>query len=361
MTHYEERLEKDLSRIHDQLASLGQRVEESVKDAVHALLTGNHKLAYATILGDGPVNRASRELDRRCHAFIALHLPSAGHLRLISAILRANIALERIGDYAVTICRESVQLSRRPDGTVAREVELMADESRRMLSQAIAAFNDGNAEQAKATMGMADQVERTFDTVFSDLLEEGDHLKIKDLFAYLVVFNMLERISDQAKNVCEETVFAITGQLKAPKRYRILFLDEDNSALSQMAEAITRKNFPRGGEYSSAGRRAADAVDAGLASFLEERSIALGDARPKALDLAPTELGDYHIIVSLQGPVTSYVDAVPFHTTALEWDVGEAPARLEGEEARQRYEALYREVALQVQDLMTTLHGEEAP
>ncbi len=359
MSHYEERLEKDLSRIHEKLATLGQRVEQSVKDAVHALLTGNDKLAYATILGDGPINRASRELDKLCHGFIALHLPSAGHLRLMSAAIRANIALERIGDYAVTICRESVQLGRRPEGTVAREVELMADESRRMLSQSISAFNAGNADEARATMGMADQVERTFDAVFTDLLGEGDHFAMKDLFAFLVIFNMLERISDQAKNICEETVFATTGQAKAGKVYRILFLDEDNAVLGQMAEAFARKNFPDSGEYSSAGRHAADAVDNELVSVMGERGIDLSGVKPKKLDLAPTELADYHLLVSLQGPVKSYVDPVPFHTSALEWDLGEIPGDLEGEQAKQRYEALYREIATRVRDLMTTLRGEE--
>ena len=82
--------------------------------------------------------------------------------------------------------------------------------------------------------------------------------------------------------------------------------------------------------------------------------------RPQDRYASPQELADYHVVVSLQGAVSAYVSAIPFHTTALEWDVGEAPAGVEGEEASQRYEALYREIALQVRDLMTTLRGEEA-
>jgi phosphate transport system protein len=108
MTHYEQRLERDLSRIKQHLASLAESIEAAVEDAVHALLTGNGKLANTTVLGDQSINRASRALDRMCHGFIALHLPSAGHLRLVSSIIRGNLSLERIGDYAVTICREVV-------------------------------------------------------------------------------------------------------------------------------------------------------------------------------------------------------------------------------------------------------------
>ena len=57
----------------------------------------DNELAYLTVLGDNPINRNSRKLDSLCHAFIARHLPSAGHLRLMSSIVRVNVALERIG------------------------------------------------------------------------------------------------------------------------------------------------------------------------------------------------------------------------------------------------------------------------
>ena len=53
-----------------------------------ALLTLDRDLAYATVLGDKPINREIRELDRLCHAFVARHLPSAGHLRFVSSVLR---------------------------------------------------------------------------------------------------------------------------------------------------------------------------------------------------------------------------------------------------------------------------------
>ncbi len=360
MSHYEERLETDLNRIHQRLTAMGGQVQDAIKNAIHALLTGNTKLAYSTVLGDHPINRQSRELDKLCHGFIALHLPSAGHLRVISATIRANMALERIGDYAVTICREAAQLPSAPSGTIAREVELIGEESRRMLDQALQAFDEGNADKARATMGMAEQVERTFDTVFTDLVTEEGHLNTKELFAYLVIFNMIERMSDQAKNICEETVFAATGQAKAAKTYRVLFLDEDNTSLGPLAEALARKTFPNSGQYSSAGRQAGAALDDDLLSFLTERGIDLGDVKPRTLDLTPQELPDYHIIVSLQGPASGYVESVPFHTTALEWDLGEPPAGGDAAQAAQRYEEIYRELAVQIRDLMTTLRGEEA-
>ena len=360
MSHYEQRLQADLDRIHQRMSALSDEVDTAIKDAVHALLTGNKKLAAATILGDGPVNRAVRELDRMCHALIAVHLPSAGHLRLMSAVIRVNIELERIGDYAVTISRETVQLAAPASGRLAEEIEAMAEDARRMFRQAIDSFTAQNADQARATMAMADQVGRSFDNALADLMRREEEIHVKEMFAYFVVFNMLERVSDQSKNICEETVFAVTGEQKAPKVYRVLFLDEDNSCLGPMALGIARKSYGTAGEFAAGGRNPAAALNPMLTRFMEERGHDMENVAPQGLDYSPQEVSELHVIVSLQHPIGTYLDSVPFHTVALEWDLGEIPADTDDpEEAARGLEAIYREIALQLRDLMHLLRGEE--
>jgi len=259
-SHYEERLEADLERIRGRVIDVSERIERALEQSVTALAHMDKALANRTILGDLPINRAVMEIDRLCHGFVARHLPSAGHLRFISAVLRMNVELERIGDYAVTICRETVQLSAPIDPPLLREVERIARDSIQMFAQAVRAFAEGNAELAKATKGYADQIDRSFANVFEELVEEGQENKrsVRDLFSTLVIFNRLERVSDQVKNLCEETIFAATGETKEPKVYRILFVDAANNCRSQMAAAIAKKAYPHSGVYSSAGLKPAD-------------------------------------------------------------------------------------------------------
>ena len=361
MSHYEERLEKDLNRIREHIADMATKVEQNIKNAVHALQVGDHKLAAATILADHPINRTMRENDRLCHEFIAVHLPSAGHLRLLYSVIRTNIALERIGDYAVTIARASEQLSNPPEGEISHELERVANHAFLMLDQAVTAFNELNPDMARATMVMEREIEYDLDTVYTQLTTNRDHEKIKDLLAVFVVLTNLKRVADQAKNLCEETIFAVTGETKAPKVYNILFLDEDNSCLSQMAEAIAKKTFPKSGNYKSGGRQPADRLNKDLVHFLEEHGFNLSSARPKALDLTHLELVEQHVIVSLEGPARNYFSEIPFHTTALEWDVGTVPTGEDSLQITQRMEEIYREIALQVRDLMQTLRGKDAP
>lgn len=361
MSHYEERLEQDLLRIRERIGAMANQVQGALENAIRALQTGNHELAATTILADHPINRAMRENDRLCHAFVAVHLPSAGHLRLISSAIRANIGLERIGDYAVTIARVSEQLSEPPTGEIGRELERFENQAQLMLRQAVTAFNELNADMAKATMVMEREMEYDLDTVYAELNARSERERIKELLAVFAVLTHLKRVADQAKNLCEETVFAATGETKAPKVYNILFVDNDNSGLSQMAEAISRKNFPGSGDYTSGGRQPAAALNPAVVQFLEDHGFNLSEASPKGLQLTHHDLAEKHLIVSLQGSVQDYFPEIPFHTTALEWDVGTLPGASDKSGTTDDVETVFRAIAVHMRDLMETLRGQDAP
>jgi phosphate transport system protein len=361
MSHYEERLENDLTRIRNNVSDMAEKVETAVKNALHALHTGNSKLAAATVLADHPINRSMRRIDQLAHSFIALHLPSAGHLRMLSSVIRANIELERIGDYAVTIARESLQLSSPPSGALAAELERVGNETRLMLRQSIESFNELNADKARATMVMEEQMENDLDLIYAELMANDQRDAVKSLLTIFAVFTQLKRVADQAKNLCEETVFAVTGNMKAPKIYNILFVDEDNSCQSQMAAAIARKNFPGSGNYTSGGRQPAARLNEAMSGFLERHGVSLENATPAPLDLTPMELTRQHVIVSLQGPVSTYFDKIPFHTTPLEWDIAPLPAQSDSAAVDAWLEEIYRDMAVQIRDLMELLRGEGAP
>ena len=59
MSHYEERLEKDLARIRRRVAEVGAQIERALKDAVHATLALDRELAYRIVLGDLQINTNS--------------------------------------------------------------------------------------------------------------------------------------------------------------------------------------------------------------------------------------------------------------------------------------------------------------
>ncbi|MDJ0611662.1 MAG: phosphate signaling complex protein PhoU [Kiloniellales bacterium] len=362
MSLYEERLSKDLSQINDAVAGLGARVEQALINAVKSSLDADRALANRTVIGDHPINRTTREITRLCYAFLAVHQPSAGHLRQISSIVSLVGELERIGDYAVTIAREALQLPHPPSGVLRQEMEDMAEQAQTCLERSVAAFKDKNVELARETLLMASQAKGRGDMIYADLVDESEKKgeRIRYLFDMLITIGRLKRVSDRAKNICEETLFTITGETKPPKVYRVLFLDHHNNCQSQIAEAVARRTFPHSGEFSSAGRSNAADLTPGLFRFLESQGLALGPIKPKVLEPDVEKAAGYDVIVSLSGPITDYLPGQPFRTVFLEWDVGSVPEGLTEADAGQSYLPMHREISARVRDLMETLRGAEA-
>lgn len=362
MSHLEQRLQADLDEIRSEIERIGALVGAALKSAIHALVVGDRAIASDTIIGDLAINRAVRELDRRCHAFVAVHLPSAGHLRYVSSVLRLSIALERVGDYAVTICREVVQLSQEPPSNLVFDVDLVGDQAREVFKQSMRAFNEGNAELARGTIGMARQIEATFQKVFDDLVaagQEGD-TPIKDLLGLLVVINRLGRVGSQAKNICEETIFAATGETKAPKVYRLLFLDAADTTASRIARAYASKAFPESGRYDSAGWAAAGANDPRVDLFLEKKGLAIGANGPTSLAKRADDLNNYDVIVALEPGARKHLTRIPFRTVLLEWPLEPVPADLDSERFEDLLETRTGEIQGRVRNLIEGLHGEGA-
>ena len=351
-THYEERLQKDLAWIQDLVAIVGAHVESAIGNAVKAVLTLDWELAANTVIGDYLVNRQTRELDRLCHAFVARHLPSAGHLRYVSSVLRLDIALERIGDYAATISRTAAQLSTHPPAVVQHDIEMMCEHARRMLHEGLRSFQHRDVALANATLTAAAQFAHHFDKVFADLVREGEtHSRpVSDLFALMATFNRLERVIHQAKNICEETIFVGTGKLKGEKTFQILFVDEKNDGPSQLAEHFTRKAFPQSGQYRSAGWRPAEEIDPAYAKFAQQFGLDLSRSWPTPLSTLLEQLDDFHFVVGMAPQAREQVGKVPFHTTLLVWDLGDATTP----------DQVYRQLAPLVRSLMERLRGEQA-
>jgi phosphate transport system protein len=321
MSHLEERMEADLNYIRDWLWSIGEDVELALRNAKKTLILRDTEMAYDVILGDHPINRASRQCDRLCHTFIARYLPGAGALREMASTIRINVILERMGDYAVTISREALQLEAPLPEKFSAKIDAIADDSIEILAGARAAFKEGNVERAIALMQAAKRMDGRMDGFYDELFAQDDRMDATTMMVIFVVFNMFKRVADQAKNVCDQTVFAVRGIPKLPKVYRILFLDRPGSGLGQLATAIGRKNFPDTAEFFCAIPGGTQPLGGSLQNFLVETGLPDENLESERLEALEHDFSDYIVLISLDGPVSDYVEKVPFHSSALNWSL----------------------------------------
>lgn len=350
MTHLEERMEADLKQIRDWLWKVGEDVEKALHNAKKILVLRDEKLAFDTVIDDNIINRESRECDRLCHTFIARYLPRAGHLREMASTIRANIALERVGDYSVTICREALQLEAPPREKLLIRLDASADEAIELFRQARIAFRDGNAELAKALIQSANRVQNKMSDIYEELFAEDERMDGRTMMAIFVVFTLFKRVVDQAKNICDQTVFAVSGIAKIPRVYRVLFLDQPGSGIAQLAVSIGRSNFPETAEFVAATPAAADSLSPELLEFLSETGLPDDDLETEQLEAIEHDLEDFTIIVSVNGFYADYISRVPFHTSALNWQVPQDSERAEQ----------YRVLRNEISQLIVRLAGESA-
>jgi len=352
MKLYETRLQADLNAIRERVGSLADGVRAAVDEAVQGLVTRNNRRMYRVILDDGPYNRETRSIDRACHSFVARHVPAAGHLRFVSSVLRLTIGLERIGDYAVTICRVGVHLEGALPPQIIDDIKTLSDQANRMLELSIRAFLKGDADLARETKKMARAVDNTHDRIFADILagETGHH--VADVARLLTVYDKLERVSDQAKNICEEAVFVTTGETKAPKTYRVLFVDNDGAFMAPLAAGLAGRAFPESGNYRCASLRPAVAHDAQLATLSDLLSLSVPvDAAAKLEALAPN-LAKYHVVVALNLEAVE-LPPIPFHTVLQLWAVDDCR---DDEGAK----GVVNDLSDLIRNLMETLRGPDA-
>lgn len=352
MSLYEERLEADLLDIRSRLGEVALQVEDNLRHSVQAVLELDRKLANETLIKDRAVNQEIRDLDHLCHLFVARHLPSGSHLRFVSAVLRLGVALERVGDYSVAICRIARQIESPLPDAVRNNMEMMGRHAGKALGTALAGFLEGDPDSARVSRGFASQTAGTYPYALEALISaaDSDRRPARELFGALLVLRLLQRTAEQAENACEQTLFAVMGKRKKEKRYRILFLDRDHAMLAKLAEVALSESHPHAGKVGSAGTEPAPAFDPRLVDFCRRRGIALpaGDeprSLTEALDVGP----HYHVVVGVGLDPSADFD-VPYRTAVLQWDLDE-----DGVTPETRIEDLYRTLMDRVRGLMATL------
>lgn len=91
-------------------------------------------MAQSVIDEDVQTNTDEMKLEKQALSLIALQQPVATDFRVIISILKASSDLERIGDHAVSIARETIRVKGNPRiPKVEKSIAKMTEEVRHML------------------------------------------------------------------------------------------------------------------------------------------------------------------------------------------------------------------------------------
>jgi len=206
--------EEELQVLKNRLLSMGALVEERVHDATNALIERRPDTAERIIASDQDVNDLQIEIDERCLRLLALQQPMASDLRLITAAMKINADLERIGDQAVNIAEQAVRILAHPPLKPLIDLPRMAEISERMTRESLDAFVRKDAKLARAILARDDEVDALKDQVFRVLLTYmmADPGTIERALGLILVSRHLERIADHATNIAEDVIFVVEAK-----------------------------------------------------------------------------------------------------------------------------------------------------
>jgi phosphate transport system protein len=156
-----------------------------------------------------------QEIEAGCFRLIALQQPVGSDLRRLGTMLKLVTDLERMGDHAVAISKKTRRLMQEPYPKPLIDIPEMAKLVIEMVHDSLNAFIAKDKQLAEEVAVRDDQVDKLFSKIFSDLLDimtkheqtisQGTHL--------LFVAQYLERIADHVTNICEWTIYMVSGQM----------------------------------------------------------------------------------------------------------------------------------------------------
>ncbi len=204
----------ELLELQNQLSNMTLAVSEQIKDSMDALIKQDVNLAKDIIKKDDIIDDFENAIGDKCVTLIATRQPLATDLRTIFTISKIVTDLERIADHAVDISKITLQLCDEEYIKELRDISKMGVLVSEMIEGSIEAYLNKSEEKALEICRMDDQVDKLYNNVFSELLMimTKKPKVIEQATRLLFVCKFLERIGDHTTNICEWTIYLLSGK-----------------------------------------------------------------------------------------------------------------------------------------------------
>ena len=153
---------EELSQLEASLQEEGDLVLRALRSSLNALARGDEELADEVISFDDEVDRRYIALEEGVQSLLARQTPVAADLRLVLAILRVNLHLERMADYCVTVAKLTKLMGdlNVSDERIAQSIEDMGQRAEQMIRVALDSFASRDADKALTLVELDELIDR---------------------------------------------------------------------------------------------------------------------------------------------------------------------------------------------------------
>jgi phosphate transport system protein len=233
MHHISGQFNAELEALRNQMLEMGGKVEQQLASALEALVAMDSGLAKVIIEQDHEVNQMEMSIDDQCASILARRQPAASDLRLVVAIIKVNTDLERIGDEAAKVARQTMRLSEAgnsPSNYV--EIQHIGTHVANMLRRALDAFARLDVQAAVEVVKNDSIVDKEYGSALRSLMTfmMEDPRTIGSIINEMWALRSLERVGDHASNIAEQVIYLVRG------------LDVRHGRLAELANQVQEPN-----------------------------------------------------------------------------------------------------------------------
>jgi len=192
---------------------MGGLVETSIHTTIRSLVERDQSLIPTIWQSEERINRLDIEIDEKATRLLALNQPVAKDLRFLTAAIKINSDLERMGDLVINLAQRSLSLLNRPQVKPLVDIPHMSRTVESMVRKSLDAFVQRNEELARSVLFSDDEVDDLKNSIYRELLDliERGEAPAGPGFDLIFIAHNLERIADHATNIAEDVLFLIKG------------------------------------------------------------------------------------------------------------------------------------------------------
>jgi phosphate transport system protein len=205
--------QQELQLLQGKLLEMSALVESAVYRSVQGVVEKNEELAQQVLKNEARINQLEIEIDDMAISLLVLQQPLAADLRLVTAAIKINNDLERMGDLAVNIAESALSLMKDPVIRPLIDIPHIAGLAQSMVRKALDAFVNRDTELARSVLASDDAVDNMRTANYHELISfmENNPQQISQALCLLSVVRNLERIADHATNIAEDVLFVVKG------------------------------------------------------------------------------------------------------------------------------------------------------
>lgn len=209
MRHFDQELEE----LKVKLLEMSSLVETAINRSIAAVVEKDRAPAEEVLKNEARINEMEIGIDDLAIRLLTLKHPMAVDMRLITAAMKINNDLERMGDLAVNIADRALDLIQEPVIKPMIDIPHIAALVQSMVRKALDSFVTRDPELARSVLASDDAVDDLRTASFHELISymQKSPQSIPQGVSLISVVRNLERIADHATNISEDVLFYVKG------------------------------------------------------------------------------------------------------------------------------------------------------